>query len=80
MNKVSDEAINMLKHLRQNVNLSFNYILDDEEPGQHISDGLRLARLASLMSEIQAQLVDFERLSGIDLDSEIQQEKSVKHD
>ena len=68
MTEINQEAMDILKALQSNVKLSYNYILNDEEPGVHISDGLRLARMASLMADIQAQLVDFERLTGVNLE------------
>ena len=67
MVEINQDAIDMLKALQGNVSQAYNYFLDDEEPNQHISDGLRLARMASIISEINAQLVDFERITGVKL-------------
>ena len=67
MVEINEEAITMLKAIQSNVSQAYNYFLDDEEPNQRISDGLRLARIASIITEINAQLVDLERITGVKL-------------
>jgi len=53
---ITENGIKLLRHIDTNMNIIMNYLLDDS----NITDGTRLARIVSVISDIQAQLTDLD--------------------